>query len=124
RVIEGEDPLVVWGSGEQTRTFLYVEDFVEGILRIAEAHAAGEPVNLGSREETTIRALVERILALTGRSPPGVFDPAPPEGQPRRSWDTARMRQVLGWEPATPLAEGLARTIAWYREAAADPRRA
>jgi GDP-L-fucose synthase len=115
RACEGEDPFVVWGSGNQTRTFLFVEDFALGLLLVAEKHPVPEPINLGSREEISIRTLVDTVLRLAGRSPRIVFDPSRPEGQPRRSCDTRRMVEVLGWEPATPLEEGLRRTVAWYR---------
>ncbi len=119
RVLAGEDPLVVWGSGEQTRTFLYVKDFAEGLLLLAEHHAVGEPVNLASEEVVSIRDLVGKILEVTGRSPEVVFDPALPEGQPRRSCDLTRMREVLKWEPQTPLLLGLKETYEWLKSTTA-----
>jgi GDP-L-fucose synthase len=115
RACEGEDPFVVWGSGNQTRSFLYVDDFARGLLLLAEKHPVAEPVNLGSREEVSIRTLVDMVLRAAGHTPRVVFDPARPEGQPRRSCDVTRMVEVLGWEPTTPLAEGLRRTVEWYR---------
>jgi len=124
RALAGENPFVVWGSGEQTRSFLYVEDFARGLLLIAERHAAGEALNLGGREEVSIRTLVEQVLQVTGRSPRVVFDTSRPEGQPRRSCDTTRMRALLGWEPATPLALGLRETLAWMEAAGPDYGRA
>jgi GDP-L-fucose synthase len=115
RACAGEDPFVVWGSGEQTRTFLYVDDFARGLLLVAEKHPVAEPVNLGSREEVSIRRLVEMVLRAAGHAPRVVFDPTRPEGQPRRSCDVTRMVEVLDWEPTTPLEEGLRRTVEWYR---------
>lgn len=115
RALAGEDPFVVWGSGRQTRTFLYVKDFAEGLLLVAEKHPVAEPINVGGTEEVTIGELVGTILRLSGLSPEVVFDAGKPEGQPRRSCDTSRMKEVLGWEPATLLQEGLRETIAWYR---------
>jgi nucleoside-diphosphate-sugar epimerase len=122
--MSGEDPFVVWGSGEQTRSFLYVKDFARGLLLIAERHPAGEALNLGGREEVSIRTLVEHVLQVTRRSPRVTFDTSRPEGQPRRSCDTARMRALLGWEPATPLAQGLRETLAWMEAAGPDYGRA
>jgi len=123
RVLDGEDPLVVWGSGNQTRTFLYVKDLAEGLLLVAEKHPTAEPVNLGSGEEVTIRTLVDAILRAAGRSPRVVFDSTRPEGQPRRSCDMTRMRAVLGWEPKTLLEDGLRETIAWYQTSLAGALR-
>jgi GDP-L-fucose synthase len=124
RALAGEDPFVVWGSGEQTRSFLYVKDFARGLLLIAERHPAGEALNLGGSEEVSIRTLVEHVLEATGRSPRVTFDTSRPEGQPRRSCDTARMRAVLAWEPETPLAQGLRETVAWMEAAGLEYGRA
>lgn len=118
RVLSGEDPLKVWGSGNQTRTFLYVKDFVRGLLLCAERYAEGRPVNLGTDEETSIRELVELCLELIGRRPRVEYDTSRPEGQPRRCCDTTLMKRVLGWEPSTSLRDGLAETIRWYRKQA------
>jgi nucleoside-diphosphate-sugar epimerase len=118
RVLAGEDPLRVWGSGNQTRTFLYVKDFVRGLLLCAERYAEGRPVNLGTDEETSIRELVGLCLELTGRRPSVEYDTSRPEGQPRRCCDTTLMKRVLGWEPETSLRDGLAETIRWYQEQA------
>jgi len=115
RVLSGEDPLVVWGSGEQTRTFLYVKDFVHGLMLCVEKYARGIPVNIGSSTEISIRRLVGLILEVSGRRPEVRFDPSRPEGQPRRCCDVSRMKEVLNWEPGTELEKGLQETIRWYR---------
>jgi GDP-L-fucose synthase len=117
KVLSGQDPLVVWGSGRQTRTFLYVEDLARGILRTAELYAEGSPVNIGTEQETSIRELVEHLLAITGRTPELVYDTSQPEGQPRRRCDTTKMREVLGWSPTTGLEDGLTATIDWFERA-------
>ena len=116
KVLSGQDPLNVWGSGEQTRSFLYVEDFARGLLLLAERCTGPEPVNIGTDQETTIRQLVELILEISGKSPEVRYEAARPGGQPRRLSDVRKMSRVLGWKPAISLAEGLRRTIRWYRE--------
>ncbi|MDD9954366.1 MAG: NAD-dependent epimerase/dehydratase family protein [Candidatus Woesearchaeota archaeon] len=116
KVVDGEDPVNVWGSGEQSRSFLFVEDFVTGVLLTAEKHAIAQPVNIGNNEETTIKELVEHILQIAGKSSKMEFNTSQPQGQPRRKCDTTKMKQVLGWEPETTLAEGLKKTIAWYQD--------
>jgi GDP-L-fucose synthase len=114
RVVEGEDPLVVWGSGNQTRAFLYSEDLAEGILQVGEKYATADPVNLGTEREVSVRAMVETILRFTGRNPQVRYDTTKPEGQPRRGCDTRKMKERLHWEPPTGFEEGLRTTIEWY----------
>ena len=111
-------PLTVYGDGRQTRSFGYVDDVIDGIVRLA-AHdgARGAIVNLGNPEETTIGEVAALVAAAAGvpliveRRPPLPDDPA------RRRPDITRARTLLGWEPVTPLRDGLARTIAWWRTA-------
>ncbi len=108
--------LPVWGTGKATREFLYVEDAAEAIVRAAERLADSEPVNLGAGMEISIRELSEKIAALCGFKGDLIWDPTKPDGQPRRSLDVSRARNLLGWSASTPLEEGLRRTIDWYRE--------
>lgn len=107
RAREGEDPLVVWGDGTATRSFLYVEDAARGLLALAE-HMPEAPVNLGSPEETSIRELATLVgeLARTRVE----FDPTRPAGRPRSCLDVARARELLGWTARVSLPEGLRRT--------------
>lgn len=116
RVLSGEDPVVVWGSGRQSRAFLYVEDFARGVLEAAERYPQPDPVNLGTTEEVTIQALITLILELCGRHPRVVFDTTKPEGQPRRNCDSTKAERCVGFRAQVPLREGLRRTIAWYRQ--------
>ncbi len=111
----GDEPVVLWGDGSPTREFLYVEDAAEGILRAAERYGQPEPLNLGTGEETSIRELVGLVAAATGFSGEVVWDTSRPNGQPRRALDVSRARRLLGLQPATTLADGIARTVAWYR---------
>jgi GDP-L-fucose synthase len=111
----GEKELVVWGSGRQTREFLYVDDAAEGILLAAEHYDGEEPVNLGTNTEISIRELAEIIERLTGFEGKLVWDASKPDGQPRRRVDTTRALERFGFEATMPFEEGLRRTIEWYR---------
>jgi len=108
--------IAVWGTGRATREFLYVEDAAEGIVRAAELYDDPAPVNLGAGVETPIRELAETIAELTGFNGVIRWDTSQPDGQPRRSLDVSRAEAGFGFRAATPLREGLRRTIDWYRE--------
>ena len=116
RVLDGEDPMIVWGSGNQSRAFLYSEDFAEGILQVAEKYAVADPINIGTDREVTIRELIETICKVADKHPQIVFDTTKPEGQPRRNCDTTKMKEKLQWEAATQLESGLRKTIDWYKK--------
>jgi GDP-L-fucose synthase len=111
----GAAEVVLWGDGTPTREFLYVEDAAEGIARAAESYNGAEPVNLGSGQEISIKALAELIARLTGFAGRIVWDTSKPNGQPRRALDVSRAAEWFGFRAATPFEEGLRRTIAWYR---------
>jgi GDP-L-fucose synthase len=113
----GDNELVVWGTGSATREFLYVEDAARGIVSAAEKYDGADPVNLGSGQEISIRDLVTLIARLTGFRGDVVWDSSKPDGQPRRSLDTTRARQLLGFQAAVPFEIGLQRTIDWYTTA-------
>jgi GDP-L-fucose synthase len=108
--------ITCWGDGSPTREFLYAEDAAEGLLRGAESYDGPDPVNLGSGLEISIRSLVELIAKLCRFEGEILWDPSKPNGQPRRMLDTSRARKLFGFEAKTSLAEGLARTIAWFEE--------
>ncbi|MCX9011229.1 MAG: NAD-dependent epimerase/dehydratase family protein [Candidatus Methanoperedens sp.] len=115
RIFDGEDPLVVWGNGEQTRAFLYVTDFARGLIEAAEKYPAADPVNLGTDEEVKIRDLVEMIIKLSGKKTDIFFDTSMPAGQPRRNCDTAKAKEKIGFEAKVKLKDGLKETIRWYK---------
>jgi len=112
----GQKEIVVWGDGSPTREFLYVEDAAEGIVKASEFYNESEPVNLGSGEEISIKDLVETIVAATGFEGNLVWDTDKPNGQPRRCLDTTRAKEWFGFEAQMPFAEGLKRTVDWYRK--------
>ena len=115
KMVESRDEVVLWGDGTPTREFLYVDDAAEGLLLAAQRYDRPEPVNLGTGSEVSIRELAELIAELTGFEGEIVWDPSQPNGQPRRSLDTSRARELFGFEARMSLREGLERTIAWYR---------
>jgi GDP-L-fucose synthase len=110
----GDPVLPAWGTGTPTREFLYVEDAARAIVLGAEALETSDPVNVGSGREVSIRDLTEMIARKTGFEGEIRFDPSRPDGQPRRRLDVTRAKELLGFEAATPLSQGLDRTIAWY----------
>jgi GDP-L-fucose synthase len=112
----GQDEVVVWGTGQASREFLYVEDAAEAIVLASEHYDDPEPVNLGSGSEISIKELVELIAELTGFRGRLVWDTTKPDGQPRRCLDTSRAEQAFGFRARTDFREGLQRTIAWYQQ--------
>ena len=109
--------VTVWGTGNATREFLYVEDAAEAIVLAAEHYDRPEPINVGAGFEISIRDLVALIARLTGFRGEIAWDTSKPDGQPRRMLDTSRARAAFGFRARTPFEEGLRKTIDWYREA-------
>jgi len=112
--IRGEKEIVVWGSGQATREFFYVEDAAEAIVLATERYNKSEPVNIGAGFEISIRDLVELIVELTGFKGRIAWDATQPDGQPRRMLDTTKAFTELGFRAATDFREGLRKTISWY----------
>jgi len=110
----GASEIVVWGTGTATREFLYVEDAARAIVTAAERLDTSIPVNVGSGEEIAISDLARMIAERVGFDGVIRFDPAEPDGQPRRRLDVSRARTLLGFEATTSFSDGLDRTIAWY----------
>jgi GDP-L-fucose synthase len=123
KMIETQDEVVLWGDGSPTREFLYVDDCVEGLVLAAKRHDGPEPVNLGAGKEISIRELAELIADVIGFAGRIVWDEGEPGGQPRRSVDPTRARELFGFEARTPLRVGIERTVAWYRSAVAGVTR-
>jgi GDP-L-fucose synthase len=115
-VERGDREIECWGDGTATREFLYVEDCAAAILLAAEHYDGAGPVNIGSGSEISIRELVNLIAGLTGFEGRIHWNTASPNGQPRRSLDTRRARELFAFEARTGLREGLRRTVAWYAE--------
>jgi GDP-L-fucose synthase len=115
KMAAGEQRVTLWGDGTPTREFLYVEDAARGIALAGEQYDGRDPVNLGSGDEISIGDLAELVAELTGFEGEIEWDETKPNGQPRRQLDVTRARELFGFEAATPLREGLERTIEWYR---------
>jgi GDP-L-fucose synthase len=111
----GEPEIVLWGDGSPTREFLYVDDCAEGIWLAAQRYDGADPVNLGTGEEISIRALAELVAELTGYEGDIVWDATKPNGQPRRKLDVSRAEELFGFRAHTALRAGLEPTIAWFR---------
>lgn len=110
-------PITIYGEGEQTRSFCYVDDLVEGFIKLMESEAAViGPINLGNPGEFTIRALARKVIELTGSRSPLVFEDLPADDPRQRQPDIARARTVLNWEPGIALDAGLEKTVAYFRK--------
>ncbi|MCP1539528.1 UDP-glucuronic acid decarboxylase family protein [Methylorubrum extorquens] len=108
-------PVTVYGDGEQTRSFCYVTDLVEGLMRLMACEAApGGPVNLGNPREMTVAELVSLVAEMTGTRSPVVRRPLPVDDPQRRRPDIARAQALLDWSPKVALEQGLEATIAWF----------
>lgn len=111
----GRKEIVVWGTGNVSREFLYVADAAEGILLATEKYNKTDPVNLGTGNEITIRDLVILIAKLVEYSGEFVWDTSKPDGQPRRRLETIKAKKEFGFEAKTDFHEGIKSTIEWYR---------
>jgi GDP-L-fucose synthase len=118
KMLETHDEVVLWGDGSPTREFLYVDDCAEGLALAAARYDGPDPVNLGTGEEISIRDLAELVADVAGFEGEIVWDTSMPNGQPRRKLETSRAKELFGFEARTSLRDGLARTVAWYREQA------
>jgi UDP-glucuronate decarboxylase len=107
--------LTIYGEGEQTRSFCYVDDLIEGIVRVSALPSNPGPINLGNPVEFTMLELAAEVQRLTGSQLPLVRRPLPADDPKQRQPDITKARRLLGWEPQVPLAAGLARTIDYFR---------
>jgi dTDP-glucose 4,6-dehydratase len=110
-------PLTIYGDGSQSRSFCYVDDEVRGLVALLDSDYIG-PVNIGNPNEFTMRELADIVLEVTGSSSEIVYEPLPVDDPTRRRPDISLARRILGWEPTTELAEGIARTAEYFRSLA------
>lgn len=111
-----DNAITVWGTGEPTREFLYVDDAARGIVMAAEKYDKSEPVNLGSGFEISIKDLTTLIARLAGFKGKVIWDASKPDGQPRRCLDVTKAKKEFGFEARVSFEEGLRKTIEWYRK--------
>jgi UDP-glucuronate decarboxylase len=110
------NPITVFGDGSQTRSFTYVTDQIEGLLRLAALDSAkGQVINIGNVNEITVLELAHTVIEITGSQSPISFHPLPEDDPLRRRPDITKAKEILGWEPKVPLEKGLGRTIEWVR---------
>jgi UDP-glucuronate decarboxylase len=109
------DPLTVYGQGTQTRSFCYVDDLLEGFVRMMAQDEDVGPVNLGNPTENSMLELAQAVLEVTGSKSQLRFEPLPPDDPRRRCPDIGKAKRLLQWEPRVPLKTGLANTVAYYR---------
>lgn len=116
QALRGED-ITIYGEGQQTRSFCYVDDLIEGFVRLMNTpNDITGPINLGNPGEFTIRELAERVIELTGSSSKLVFRPLPQDDPRQRQPDITKAREILEWEPKIALDQGLQKTIAYFEE--------
>ncbi|MFZ2025193.1 MAG: NAD-dependent epimerase/dehydratase family protein [Microgenomates group bacterium] len=118
RVVDGENPVIVWGSGKQTRAFLFVDDLVEGMMKAVENYPVPDPINLGTDEEITIKELVEKIVKFSGVKTRIIFDTTKPDGSLRRNSDNTKAKEKIHFMASTSFDDGLKKTIDYYRSIA------
>ncbi len=118
QALRGE-PITVFGDGSQTRSFQYVDDLVEGIWRLLMSDET-DPVNIGNPDEISIKAFAEEVVALTGSGSTITYEPLPADDPQVRQPDITKAREILGWSPQVDRAEGLRRTLDYFRDAVAE----
>ncbi len=115
QALTGED-ITVYGQGQQTRSFCYISDLVEGLVRLMNSEVFEGPVNLGNPEEYTILELAKKTLEFTGSHARLVFKPLPQDDPKQRCPDISRAKRLLDWQPTVPLSNGLQETIRYFHE--------
>jgi nucleoside-diphosphate-sugar epimerase len=110
--LSGSNTIEIWGDGKQTRSFMYIDDAIDGIFRLMESDVS-EPINLGSSQLVTINELVDIVERIAGTSLERRYDPSAPQGVRGRNSDNILIRERLGWEPSMPLELGLEKTYRW-----------
>ena len=117
------EPLTVYGDGTQTRSLQYVDDLIEGVIRLMRSDEA-RPVNIGNPVEYSVREIAEMVMELSGSQSEISYLPLPEDDPRQRRPDITRARESLGWEPRTPMREGLEKTLTWFAPRADGPARA
>jgi UDP-glucuronate decarboxylase len=117
QALRGE-PLTLYGDGDQTRSFCYVDDLVEGLIRLMNSDDFHEPVNLGNPVEFTIKQLAAEVIKVCGSKSEVKYLPLPQDDPKQRKPDISRAKALLGWNPTIQLNEGLEKTVSYFKERA------
>ena len=113
----GDHTIEIWGDGTQARSFMYIDDCLDGIDRIMHCDALNAvPINLGTSEMISINRLVDIVEDVAGLKLERTYDPDAPKGVAGRNSDNTMIKEILGWEPTTPIAEGIKPTFAWIKQ--------
>jgi len=115
QALRGE-PITIFGDGSQTRSFCYVEDLIEAMIRMMDQEDSVGPINIGNPGEFTIRELAEQVIEATGGHSKMIFEPLPSDDPKQRKPDISLAQKILDWEPSTDLKAGLEKTIAYFRQ--------
>lgn len=115
KAVAKENPFIVWGDGTAIRDFVYVDDFVDGIMEVINREIWNDPINIATGTETTIKQMVETIINLCGYHPQVVYDSTKPTAIPYRMVDINKAKKMIDWSPKTTLVNGLYKTINWYK---------
>ncbi|MEK7556681.1 MAG: NAD-dependent epimerase/dehydratase family protein, partial [Patescibacteria group bacterium] len=112
------EPITIYGDGSHTRSFCYVDDLVEGLVRLMNQDTSTGPVNLGNPTELTVKQLAEKILKLTGSKSELIYKDLPADDPKQRQPDISLAKKILDWEPTVPVDDGLTKTIDYFRSLA------
>jgi len=114
RVLDGDDPVVIWGTGNQSRAFVHAKDIARGMMLIAEKAPAATPVNIGHDQEVTMKELFQVICRVVGKHPKPYYDTSKPDGYSRRSADTTLLKKFTGFVPSISLEQGIREMHEWF----------
>ena len=114
RILDGDDPVAIWGSGNQSRVFVHAKDIARGMMLLAEKAPAGQPINIGHDREVTIKELFKVICDVVGKHPAAKYDTSRPDGYPRRAADVTLLKQITGFVPSISLEEGIRQMSEWF----------
>ena len=121
RILQGDDPVIIWGSGEQKRVFIHARDIAQGMILLTEKAPPAEPVHVGHDQMISIKELFKVICQVLDRFPQPFFDRSKPEGYIARSADPTKLRAITGFSPSTPLVDGIREVAEWLQVSKPHP---
>ena len=115
KILDGLDPVPIWGSGNQKRVFVHCRDIARAMMLLSEKAPSADPVNVGHDRMITIKELFQVISRVIGKHPHAQYDPSMPEGYPERAADVTKLRKITGFVPQISLEEGIREMVDWYK---------